>query len=951
MLKKEKEARKYLRNGKITDAIDKFNEAGHELRHAGESEKAIELLEEGVRIAKEHRKLFEGSLCERSLSEIHAELGNREQCLLHTAAFRKMSIESGSRSQEQISYHVEAWCLQQLYFNGAAENTDIKRAIELTKKSRELVESSKRFFKEGEPGGPPHIRKAQLFTLEAQLQNQLGNNTKALQLLSKTDSILKANDKSIRFEMLRTKCSIAPVKERVDIALLMDDEAPEDKKAQTLCELSHQYVLANSIERGYKALAQAFIFHEKQLTASELEDTTKRLCILYRLVKYSRILRNPHREPKISLCELHEAIGDLYDKYFQTLMTKEKKEYKQFIRSNILKSYEKMLELKRNHEDALRAYQGMALVYMDLDDFVKAKSCFENRLDLLNETNASQEKILDAKVSIFSCACKLNFSNLEKSFEELKDQIVRFDTKRELFEIWANYWTDKRNEEKAKEWRSVVDSIPDVLVKNEDDETDVLFWRLTEEDILEKCREENELLKLDNLTEHQKKKTNDKGETLLHLAAMKSDNEAVVEKLCKLGCDVNARDNGGWTPLLEAVGHDQLANAHVLIRYGADVNARSSQSLILDDSQSSSDNQNYGLTPLMDACTNGFIDIAKLLIDNKAKVDLKDSKKWTAYHHLKHFIENGDANEITIKFSEYLKNLTESTLVDIPPCHLRTHKEPSMLDEFSSNEIEDDSIFGRSASRKRRNSNNIEKFESASKRKQRSGENIGFRHSPSPTDIARANKKRPSQPTVASSTQPKRFYRQNSSLSPHTNRNSLSPRHSISPTTTIRSAPSVIEKDDDLQIIQVRRSNGRKESSPLSRTTQPVVVQRSLPPISRPQICQNESEIVVKCCFEFVSKNISEDLRPLKLPMKRTLSIAEVKSKVMSENPSIAQFIIKDVWDKEDKEKAELGDKMLLSHISEPNQREIAIVFQLSEPPAHVIYENSSAKIPNQYLS
>lgn len=73
-----------------------------------------------------------------------------------------MAKECGSRSQEQLSYHVEAWCLQQLFLNGEAERTDIERAIELTKKARELVDLYKSSFKESEPGGAPKVRKAQL---------------------------------------------------------------------------------------------------------------------------------------------------------------------------------------------------------------------------------------------------------------------------------------------------------------------------------------------------------------------------------------------------------------------------------------------------------------------------------------------------------------------------------------------------------------------------------------------------------------------------------------------------------------------------------------------------------------------------------------------------------------------------------------------------------------------
>lgn len=106
--------------------------------------------------------------------------------------------------------------------------------------------------------------------------------------------------------MLRTKCSIAPVNQRVDIAELMDDDASEDKKAQTLCELSHvnfpaeynymhniyicfqQYLLANRLDKAYKSLAEAYFFHEARFPAHELEDTVKRICIS-QFLKFSRI--------------------------------------------------------------------------------------------------------------------------------------------------------------------------------------------------------------------------------------------------------------------------------------------------------------------------------------------------------------------------------------------------------------------------------------------------------------------------------------------------------------------------------------------------------------------------------------------------------------------------------------------------------------------------------------
>ncbi|PIC52084.1 hypothetical protein B9Z55_002333 [Caenorhabditis nigoni] len=939
MSRKIKEAKKYLRNGKFTDAIDKFNEAGHELYDAGESDQAIEVLEEGARIAREYKLLLEGSLCERKLSEIHAALGNRESSRQHLTAFRNLAVQSGCRSQEQISYHVDAWCLQQLYTNGVAGKGDIERAIEMTKKSRELVQSYKKEFKPGDPGGPSHIRMAQLFTLEAQLENQLGNNEKALHLLDKTDRYLRANDKSTRFEMLRTKCSIVPVSKRVDIAELMDDDAPEDKKAQTLCELSHQYILANRLERGYKSLAQAYIFHEKQLSPTEKEDTTKRLCIMYRLVKYSRILRNTKLEPKLSMCELHEAIGDLYDQYFRTLMDKEKKEYRQYVRDNILRNYEKMLECKRNDADALRAFLGMALVYDDLDEFAKSKSMFEKRLDLLKKTGAAAEKILDTKVSIFGCMCKLKSFGLEKVFDDLSKEVEDFDiTKRELYDTWANYLSDNGEDEKSKKWRKAADEIPDTLIKNEDDETDILYGRLPDEEILERCREENELLKLDNLTEHQLNKTNDKGETILHQAAQKSDNESVVEKLCRMNCKVDARDNGGWTPLSEAVAHDQLENVRVLIRYGADVNARSAESFISEESQSSSDDLNHSkLTPLMEACTNGFIDIAMLLINNKARVDLKDSAGWTAYQHLRRYINDNGGNERMMKFCEYLKDRT-SQCTDIPALTIRTmnRHEEAHSDDSPPDEIED--ILRKAASRKRRNSNNSDSFSNSSKRVQRrSGENT--RPSPQPPVLSRPLKKHSSEKSMSPYCQQKRFDRQSSSSSlTSVRRGSKSPRRSISPTTTVRSAPSVYAADDDdVQVLGTRKVNAIPQMSLPSKTSPSV---QRLIPSPRAQTDPQREDMIIKCYFQLPPGRASDEIRPVKLPMRRSLSIAEVKNSLMSSVPTVSRFKIKSVFIKEDEDKCSI-DKLTLSQVADA-EREICLVFELSAPPAHEVYEEIS---------
>uniref|UniRef100_A0A3Q3WGT5 BARD1 Zinc finger RING-type domain-containing protein n=1 Tax=Mola mola TaxID=94237 RepID=A0A3Q3WGT5_MOLML len=66
-------------------------------------------------------------------------------------------------------------------------------------------------------------------------------------------------------------------------------------------------------------------------------------------------------------------------------------------------------------------------------------------------------------------------------------------------------------------------------------------------------------------------KRNHKGETLLHVASIKGDVEAVKDLLDQ-GADPNLKDNAGWTPLHEACNLGHLAVVEVLVSGGALLN-------------------------------------------------------------------------------------------------------------------------------------------------------------------------------------------------------------------------------------------------------------------------------------------------------------------------------------------------------------------------------------------
>ncbi|XP_025903067.1 ankyrin repeat domain-containing protein 12 [Nothoprocta perdicaria] len=92
-------------------------------------------------------------------------------------------------------------------------------------------------------------------------------------------------------------------------------------------------------------------------------------------------------------------------------------------------------------------------------------------------------------------------------------------------------------------------------------------------------------------------KRNERGETPLHMAAIRGDVKQVKE-LISMGANVNVKDFAGWTPLHEACNVGYYDVAKVLIAAGADVNTQG-----LDDD-----------TPLHDSASSGHRNIVKLLL-------------------------------------------------------------------------------------------------------------------------------------------------------------------------------------------------------------------------------------------------------------------------------------------------------------------------------------------------
>jgi 26S proteasome non-ATPase regulatory subunit 10 len=104
------------------------------------------------------------------------------------------------------------------------------------------------------------------------------------------------------------------------------------------------------------------------------------------------------------------------------------------------------------------------------------------------------------------------------------------------------------------------------------------------------------------------------GRTLLHHAVKHS---SVVELLLVQDrCDVDAKDEAGWTPLHIAASTNQEMTVKLLIAKYADVNAT-------NDS---------GVTPLCYACSKGYENIVVILLDHGADALLRDKFGRSVFH-------------------------------------------------------------------------------------------------------------------------------------------------------------------------------------------------------------------------------------------------------------------------------------------------------------------------------
>lgn len=106
------------------------------------------------------------------------------------------------------------------------------------------------------------------------------------------------------------------------------------------------------------------------------------------------------------------------------------------------------------------------------------------------------------------------------------------------------------------------------------------------------------------------------GCTNLHLAVIQ-DNDNLISRAIKAGCDVNAADKYGRRPMHLAAEHGSTRAVRKLLMHGAELNVYN----------------NDGLSPLMVATRKGHVGVMRSLLHGGAKVNSCNARRETALHY------------------------------------------------------------------------------------------------------------------------------------------------------------------------------------------------------------------------------------------------------------------------------------------------------------------------------
>ncbi|TKR93001.1 hypothetical protein L596_007538 [Steinernema carpocapsae] len=636
----KKKLKKAQRNGDTDEELSLKLEIAAELYEAVEFEEAQVFLNSVVSDGMRLKKYVDVAQAHRILANIASDEENYEAAVICIQEYLKIADKISRVDYKQLGYHeLCRFHLDWTTVEGTEKYPLLLKANMYGQKSLDvLVRHSQEISSNRDAirnGATVTRRKAGLLQLRTLIYTRLGQFEKAKKeiefcLREPIDDQWK-EDKEFIYKCLDAYlgCCIEP-NERLRIAKKLVDVSKKCTKAiqsEAKLTLAKEYILSAQYGRAILELYEM--------------RSTKYYCTesIENLLEFAYVAMR--REESIQQAVSDFAKFSIFEKLGDAA-------HELQLRHVELRFYKMMLSVsgKMSLEEHMLALQSTAESFYDLYRFEEAREHYERQCNLEIQTNRPESKIIETKIIIYRCSLNSGsvglhetLSEFEKIYKlklwnsarrgllegiitvlELLEDDSEIDACLQKYSADLRKLADKPDESGGSDSEEYQESHREEFLDEFDKWSKEKLTRTALDyasDLFEQSEEDKYFAELKSSVD---KHVNAKGETALHLVA-RADKDprysrVSCQQLLAMGYNPNVRDNGGWTPLLEAISEGLVENVRVLLEYGADVNARSHEGLTEAKNREC-------LSPLEDACDVGNVAIAKLLLLKNAKVTLK----------------------------------------------------------------------------------------------------------------------------------------------------------------------------------------------------------------------------------------------------------------------------------------------------------------------------------------
>uniref|UniRef100_A0A914GT84 ANK_REP_REGION domain-containing protein n=1 Tax=Globodera rostochiensis TaxID=31243 RepID=A0A914GT84_GLORO len=564
---------------------------------------------------------FDCSLAYRSLAEIAVEKGDFDSAINKIVSSLDFAYKTENPGLIQQALHQRAHINMSCGFP--------EKALSYAEECVKYLEINADEINKLKKDGDSNCRMAHLHNFMAAIYSEL-HFSNSLQQYNYDRMALKLNEKAINYasehedwsllyRSLLMKLELTIGKERVSIAQMMCNIAAkiiptkvdENKfKKESKCHLSLEKL--RHCEQGNFAESKAMLWKRYEELKKEPDSVSQDL---YEAVKNALVFiyKTDHRLKKANSMNVK---NNAMRRCAQMAIFEKIGDEASFLGLNeiALTFYQRMLKSADKADDKRTAWCSMAESAKDCRLWSRALAFYKEVKALEEQLAYGDKEIIDTDIAIAIVSAEVEQIPLEE----------RLDTYRE---VYKNCRTAEQKLNILSDYKEMLKGGGHAPVEcTEADEFDAL----SEQQILFNIANEMKVVERNEKMVKERSNKNNYGESNLHEVARSGEYQQ-LKQLIDRGYDVNQMDHGGWTPLSEAVSTQNLANT------------------------------SSGLTPLMEACSVGNVEIGKMLLQFKARASSKDDDDWSALEYLNEFVLNSKTmdqsqEEKLRRFGELLKH-------------------------------------------------------------------------------------------------------------------------------------------------------------------------------------------------------------------------------------------------------------------------------------------------------